>query len=378
MKKLLAIILSLIIALLSAVSAFAISPQLRFDENGKFTVLHLTDPQDDQYIAFELNGFITKAVENTDPDLVVISGDLVEDERFGDVGTDSKNLQEGVLVDGDYAKTLENVKATVREIFAPLEKAGVYYTVSQGNNDYKSGISNEDWLKIYSEYPHCIVTDQSDDPDGKIDHYIEIKQHSSNKTAFGLWILDNGRGFTDAQKVWFKNLNTNNVPSIVFEHIPLDDVGNLFEKCHIWDSGALIGDGGIYRLNSDVASGVNYVVSAPCEPTDEFLMFKEKNVVGAFFGHAHTEGYTGVYDGMTLGLTYGCQFSKSGPYGYRVVELSENGSFETSLYTYDDGEFSLQIDEKESEPDSFISKLFTGIFNVVKFVFRQISSWLKF
>lgn len=379
MKKVISV-LCVIAVLVSCftMSAFAEAEKagkLSFSEDGKFTVLQLSDPQDDQYPAHEMERFVKKALEKSQPDLVVISGDLVEDTRFGDIGSDDKNMQEGVLVDGDYEKTLENVKTAVSYIFAPLEEAGVFYTVAQGNNDYKSNISNEDWLKIYASYPHCLVVDESDDEAGKIDSYLEIKKHNSDEAGFGIWLLDNGRGFTDGQREWFKNKETSDVPSIVFEHIPIKDVGNLFEKCNFWDSGALLGDGiNTYRLNPEVASGVNYVVYEPTEkPTDDFLMFKDKGVTGAFFGHIHTDGYTGTYEGMTLGLTYGYQFAKAGPYGYRVLELDEDGTFTTDLYTYSDGEFNLQTDEAVIE-ESIGQK----IINAVSFIFRQICAWLKF
>ncbi len=376
MKKIISVLIAVILAfsaLACSASAAGENANLTFDSDGKFTVLQLSDPQDDQYPAYEMERFVKAALKKAEPDLVVISGDLVEDTRFGDLGTDAKNMQEGVLVDGDYEKTLENVKTAVAAIFKPLEEAGVYYTVAQGNNDYKSKISNEDWLEIYASYPHCLVIDESDDEEGKIDSYIEIKKHSSDEAGFGLWLLDNGRGFTDGQRNWFKNKEVSAASSIVFEHVPTEDVGNLFEKCSIWDKGALLGDGGVYRLNPDVAKGVNYVVYEPTEkPTDDFLMWKEKGVVGAFFGHIHTDGYTGTYERITLGLTYGYQFSKAGPYGYRVLELDENGTFQTELYTYSDGEFTLQEDLAEDE--TFLSKLT----NVITFIFRQISAWLKF
>ncbi len=374
MKKVLSVLLVLTVVLASfafTVSAEGTKKEFSFGEDGKFTVLQISDPQDDHYTAHKLPGFIKKAVQNTNPDLVVISGDLVEDTRAGDIGTDDKNLQEGVLVEGDYEKTLENVKTAIKGIFTPLEEMGVYYTVAQGNNDYKSSITNEDWLKIYSSYPHCIFVDDSDDEEGKIDSYIEIKKYNSDDAGFGLWMLDNGNGFTDGQRKWFKNKETADVPSIVFEHRPIDDVGNLFEKCNIWDKGALLGDGGVYRLQN---GGTNYVVYEPTEkPTDDFLMFKDKGVKGVFFGHIHTDGYTGIYEGVTLGLTYGCQFSKAGPYGYRVIELDEDGTFTTELYTYQDGEFTLQVDEKPGE-ETFLQK----VLNFLKFIINQIGSWLKF
>ncbi len=369
--------LSVLFALLFAISCFtcvagAEEKAFQFDENGKFTVLQISDPQDDRYPAHKLNDFIVKAIEKSNPDFIVISGDVVEDSRAGDI-SDDKIFQEGVYVDGDYEKCLENVKIAVNNIFSPIEKTGIYYAVTMGNNDYKAGITNEDWLEIFASYPHCITVDESNDESGKIDQYLEIKKYNADEAGFGLWLLDNGKGFTEGQKEWFKNKETGNAPSIVFEHVPTDDIGNLFEKCNIWDKGALSGDGGLYRLNPQVASGINYAVYEPGTTTDEFLMWKDKGVIGAFFGHIHTDGYTGVVDGITMGLTYGFQFSKAGPYGMRTLELDENGIFETELYLYENGDFTLQIDENTAD-EGFFDKLI----NSIMYVFRQLGALLKF
>ncbi len=377
-KKFMVVFIAVLMALASfSVAGFAEEkPEFEFDEDGKFVVLQISDPQDDAYPAHELDDFIRKSIETVKPDFIVISGDVVEDSRAGDI-SDDKIFQEGVTVDGDYEKTLQNVKDAVENIFAPIEEAGIYYTIAQGNNDYKSGISNEDWLEIYASYPHCITVDMSDDSEGKIDSFVEIKKHDSDETGYILWALDNGRGFTEGQKQWFKNEADSSVPSIVFEHIPTDDVGNLFEKCEIWDEGALSGDGGFYRLNKEIANGVNYVTYSQ-GTTDEFLMWKENGVKGAFFGHIHTDGFTGTYDGITLGLTYGCQFSKAGPYGVREIILDEDGTFETNLYVYEKGEFSLQEYEDYKTYDNALEEFFSKVLNVFKFIFNQISSWLKF
>ncbi len=376
-KRISALLLVVIIAIMSfSVSVSAESPEFEFSSDGKFTVLQISDPQDDMYPAYELDGFIRKAIETVNPDFIVLSGDIVEDSRAGDI-SDDKIFREGVYVDGDYEKTLENVKTAVKHVFTPIEEAGIYYTIAQGNNDYKSGISNEDWLEIYASYPHCITVDMSNDEEGKIDSYVEIQKYSSEEIGYGIWALDNGRGFTEGQKEWFKNKDTGNVPSVVFEHIPTDDVGNLFEKCNIWDEGALSGDGGFYRLNKEIANGVNYVTYT-AGTTDEFLMWKDKGVKGAFFGHIHTDGFTGTYDGITLGLTYGCQFSKAGPYGVREIVLSEDGSFETNLYVYENGGFSLQEYENYKTYDNKLTEVIAKMLNVIKFIFNQISSWLKF
>ncbi|MBE6782544.1 MAG: hypothetical protein E7536_00860 [Ruminococcaceae bacterium] len=376
-KKIMAIVLATIVAMasFSLVSA-AESRSFEFGADGKFTILQISDPQDDAYPAHELDDFIRKSIETVQPDFIVLSGDIVEDSRAGDI-SDDKIFQEGVYVDGDYEKTLANVKTAVKNIFTPIEEAGIYYTIAQGNNDYKSGISNEDWLEIYASYPHCITVDMSNDAEGKIDSYVEIRKHGSDEIGYGIWALDNGRGFTEGQKEWFKNKETGNVPSIVFEHIPTDDVGNLFEKCNIWDEDALLGDDGFYRLNKEIANGVNFTTYS-AGTTDEFLMWKDKGVKGAFFGHIHTDGFTGTYDGITLGLTYGCQFSKAGPYGVREIILDEDGTFETNLYVYEDGVFSLQEYTEYKTYDNAVSEFFAKVMNIFIFIGNQIVSWFKF
>lgn len=352
--------------------------KLRFGNDGKFTILQITDTQDDHCLADGLVDFIEKSIEATNPDLIVITGDLVEDSRAGDI-SDSEIFKEGVTVDGDYEATLENTKKAVEQIFAPLEKSGIPYAVAQGNNDYKSGITNEDWLEIYADYPGCIAYDMSDDAEGKIDFYLPILSSSSDEAAFGIWMLDNGRDFSQSQLEWFSSYNTNGVPSVVFEHIPVDDMGNLYEECSIFDEGAILSGGKAYRLKGDIAHGHAEGIIEPGASTPEFAAWKNQNVVGAFFGHWHTSGFTGVWDSITLGMTYGCQFSKSGPYGVRTVTLDEaSGTIETELYEYIDGEFIIQADEPYKQHNSTFEEIFAGLMNFFKNIFNAILYLLKF
>lgn len=351
---------------------------LRFGADGKFTVLQITDPQDDAYAAHGLKEFINKAIEQTDPDFIVITGDIVEDSRAGDI-SDDKVFQEGVTVDGDYAATLANVQKACADIFAPVEAAGIPYAISQGNNDYKSGITNKDWLEIYASYPNNMTVDMSDDEEGKIDCYIPVLSSDSDEPAFGLWMLDNGKGFTSGQLAWFSAYDNGGVPSVVFEHVPVDDIGNLYEECNVWDEGALIDGTESYRLNGDLAYGHAEGIVKPGATTSEFETWRYKNVVGAFFGHWHTSGYTGVWNGVTLGMTYGCQFSKAGPYGVRTIVLDENtGSIETELYVYKNGEFSVQVDEPYAEYGSAFEEAIANVINFFKNIFTALTYLLKF
>ena len=379
MKKFVSVMLCVCVLVSFMVfGASASGDELRFGSDGKFTILHITDTQDDQCLADGLVEFIEKSIKVTDPDLIVLTGDIVENSRAGDI-SDSEIFKEGVTVDGDYAATLENTKKAVAQIFAPLEASGIPYAVTQGNNDYSSGVTNEDWLKIYAEYPGCIAFDMSDDAEGKIDFYLPVLASDSDKPAFGVWMLDNGRGYTEGQLEWFKSYDIGNIPSVVFEHIPIDDMGNLYEECSIWDEGALISGAKAYRLNGDLASGHAEGIIEPGTTTDQFAAWKNKGVIGAFFGHWHTSGFTGVWDGITLGLTYGCQFSKAGPYGVRTVTLNEKtDTLTTDQYEYIDGEFALQTDEPYAQYDNAFEVAVASVINFFKNIFTALSYLLKF
>lgn len=378
MKKIISVLLS--VCLLCSCFVFGVSAEddaLRFGDDGKFTVLQITDPQDDAYPAHGLKEFIEKAIEETDPDFIVITGDIVEDSRAGDI-SDDKIFQEGVTVDGDYAATLANTQKACEDFFAPIEASGIPYAVSQGNNDYNSDVANEDWLKIYASFPNNMTVDMSDDAEGKIDCYIPVLSSDSDEPAFGLWMLDNGRSFTESQLEWFKAYDNGNVPSLVFEHVPVDDIGNLYEECNIWDEGAIIDGTSVYRLKADVSGHAEGIVK-PGQTTDEFAAWKNKNVVGAFFGHWHTSGYTGVWEGITLGMTYGCQFSKAGPYGVRTITIDENtGAIETEIYVYENGEFSVQTGELYAEYDNAFEQIIASITNFFKNLFTALVYLLKF
>lgn len=397
MKKVISILLAVSVLFSFCITASAQSEnnELRFGDDGKFTVLQISDPQDDHYPAYDLINFIKLSIELSDPDLIVFTGDIVEDSRIGDIGIDGESFREGVEVDS-YEQTLENVKATCAAVFAEAESRNIPFTVCQGNNDYSSGITNEDWLKIYNSYENCIVFDESNDADGRIDFNLEIKSGNSDKTVFNIWLSDTrSGGVTDEQLEWYKAESSalkeanggKPVPSILFQHVPTSDMGFFFEECNMWDEGARLEGSKFYRLNKEVASGFNAGAFTPVTETSaQFKAWKEcGDVLGAYFGHWHTEGYTGTYDGIELGMTYGCEFAKTGPYGIRVFTFDENNieNYENVIYTYEgsvkkgDARFELQVDEPYEVYENPVEKFFAGIVNVFTVLFMEIKSLLS-
>lgn len=392
MKKLISILLAASILLLFCVAANADDNELKFGTDGKFTVLQISDPQDDHYPAYDMVNFVKLAIEQANPDLIVFTGDIVEDSRVADPGVDGEGTREGVEIDGDYEQTLANVTATCAAVFAEAESRGIPFAVCQGNNDYQSGVTNEDWLKIYNSYENSLTVDESGDADGRIDFNLEIKG-SDGKTVFNIWMMDTGtNSVTEEQLEWYKSesakLKAENggepVPSILFQHIPTSDPGFLFEECNMWDEGARLVDGKFLRLNKEVANGYNAgAFTIPDDTSADFKAWKEcGDVLGAYFGHWHTEGYTGTYDGIELGMSYGCEFAKTGPYGIRVFTLYENDikNFDNVIYTYEgsvksgDARFELQIDEPYAVYDNEVEAFFAGIKNVMNVFMLQIKS----
>ncbi len=391
MKKIISILLAVSVLFSFCIIANAEDNGLKFGADGKFTVLQISDPQDDHYPAYDMVNFVKLAIEQTNPDLIVFTGDIVEDSRAGDFGIDGESFREGV-VEGDYEQILANVTAASAAVFAEAESRGIPFAVCQGNNDYKSGVTNEDWLKIYDSYENSLTVDENNDSEGRIDFNLEIKG-CDGKTAFNIWMMDTkSSSVTEEQIEWYKAesaaLKAENggepVPAILFQHIPTSDPGFFFEECNIWDEGARLLDGKYVRLNKELASGYNAsAFSIPDDTSAEFKAWKEcGDVIGAYFGHWHTEGFTGVYDGIELGMTYGCEFAKTGPYGIRVFTLYENDikNFDNEIYTYEgsvksgNARFELQVDEPYAVYDNEVEAFFAAIKNIMTVLGMQIKS----
>ena len=356
MKKFLSVALSFLMTVSGCVFASAKDEAGLSFNDGEFIILQISDPQDDPNPSADMINLIELSIAKTNPDLIVFTGDIVEDDIEDKMNSDDVD-GEGVTVEGNYEQTLKNVKSTCDAVFSVVEDADIPFAVAVGNNDYKSGITAEDWLGIFEEYDNCLVKDESPDSESRIDFNLEIK--SDGKTAFNIWLADSGQtGITSEQIEWYKNesnaLKEANggeaVSSIWFQHIQTADTGNLFEKCDSHSIGAKEKNGKYYRLNPDVASGYFETIQLPGHTSDVFNAWKSQgDVLGAYFGHIHTDGYTGTYDGIELGLTYGCEFAKEGPYGMRVFTVYENDvkNYDSELYVYEgsvkDGNAKLRL-----------------------------------
>lgn len=367
MKRFTALFCSLILLLSLSLNAYSAEPDhtLKF-KDGKFKILVLSDTQDDHHLAPDMLNLVKKAIKEAEPDLIVFTGDLVEDSRSGGLFVDDEPFREGVVenTDGelDKEKTYANVKSAAEPVLQAFQDSGVPFAMVQGNNDYKVGVSNDEWLEMYSSYSNSLAFDESDDKEGRIDYHLTI-HGSDSGDKFNIWIMDTGKGgINDDQVDWYceksSELTKENggkpVPAILFQHIQAADIGNLFEECSPFDERARAKGFKFYRLDPEKAAGYNFFAYQPCEPTYEFKAWKQQgDIIGAYFGHQHVEGFTGTHDGIEMGFTYGCEMEKPGPYGYRLITLDENDltNYSNEIFVYK-GSVNLGNDRFEKQVDT--------------------------
>ena len=116
---------------------------LKADENGNFTVLQFTDTHFTTGISFADTLVLTKMkdqIKKYKPDLVVITGDMIND---GDSG-------------------MFNKAYVLRTVSGLFEDLGQYWAYVPGNNDGQNYGSSDDVAAYLSQYEHCLISDEED------------------------------------------------------------------------------------------------------------------------------------------------------------------------------------------------------------------------
>ena len=143
-------------------------PDLYADEDGDFTVLQFSDTHFTTGVTLsdmlQLNK-MESLTEKYNPDLVVVSGDMIDDGN-----------------DGDFNKAY--VLRTVAEIF---EKADQYWAFIPGNNDGINYGTSADVVAYLSQYEHCLVADEPE-ISGGCQYSIDII--SENEMTHSMLFID--------------------------------------------------------------------------------------------------------------------------------------------------------------------------------------------
>ncbi len=362
MKKILAVLLSLLMLCTAALPVFAAAAvdvsrpenaHLAFNEDGKFTILQVADIQDNAVLTEMAKTAIRLAVERAKPDLIVLTGDNIAGYSCG-------------------TKTL--AKAAIRQYMDVFERLGVPVAAVFGNHDDQdTPLTKEMQFDVYEQYK-CFVGCKGviaektvgDNTMKNVGTYnIPIyKSKDSSKVAFNVWCFDSGAYNPDdtyggygyvlpEQMDWYvqrsnelKKANGGKaVPSIAFQHIVPPQIKDALKEVPEGTEGAVSFAGGWYTLPDNVDKENNWLTEAPCPPDtrcrDGYLqvntMLRQKDVLAIFFGHDHINSYIVDYKGIDLvsspGLTY--ESYNDAHRGFRSITLDVNNTrgYETETFT---------------------------------------------
>lgn len=319
--------------------------ELKFNENGEFKILAIADPQDTDTPQKETIEVIEKALDRTNPDLVVFLGDNIA------------GWWKGV--------DKEQTAAAIRKVIAPIDSRGIPFAIVYGNHDHE-GLADENnrmteeeakefQLAVYQEYPTCLAI-EGEEMTGCGNYNLLIKNSSGTKDVFNLWLMDSnpyaeegGYGYVQPdQTEWYirtsdelKEANGGTpLPSLLFQHIPVPEVYELAIESKNYKPGYVKGSSALYphfyKASDAIVEGA--FNEGPC-PADvahnQFETWKQQgDIIGAFFGHDHVNDYLGKLDGIWLcAVPAAGYYSYGNNHGVRTITLHENdlSTFETEL-----------------------------------------------
>lgn len=317
---------------------------MKFNSDKKFKIMQITDMQEIPNISIDTLALLENAVASENPDLVVYTGDQI------------KGYGASYKVKG---KSLEGaVYDTVSKLLEPVTKRNIPFAVTFGNHDGQVGISNkEQFENIYKKIGNCIG-EQAKGIDGAGTYNIPIYSSAGDKIVSNIYLFDSGTdakggGYEPFSKdiiKWYKDTRDqlkeksgNYVPSIVFQHIPMEEYYMVLQKTSKFTPGAIRAfrtHKNEYYVLGESCNDTDVLLeppSVPNENTGEFDAISEcGDVMAVFVGHDHKNNFVGTYKGVDLGFTTSSGFNCYGNRanrGVRIIELDENNPNEYKTYT---------------------------------------------
>ncbi len=352
MKKTLSLILSLImLAACLCIPAYAESKgdenTLKFNEDGKFTILNISDIQDGYPLNPLTKDYIEKTLDKVKPDLVVLTGDNIS---------------------GYDVPEEEDAEKAIREFMDIFQARNIKVAAVFGNHDDEETKSTkEHQLSVYESYD-CYVGEKGFCIEDRVGTYnLPIMKSDGSGYGFNLWLTDSGTYNTEndyggyaavykEQIEWYKKtaaeLKEANggkaVPSINFQHIIVPEIWDALKQTKlIWFGRVIRGKNPLndttkfYTL-PDGAKGQLH--EYPCPPyynNGQYDAFLEMgDVLATVSGHDHENTFEIDYKGIKIINTPTVGFNAYNDInvGSRVfvIDEKEPENFETYCLTYED------------------------------------------
>ena len=334
MKKIISVLLAFVLVFGISVTAFAAEDEqiLKFGEDGKFSVMHVTDTHLDSDNIDASVWLIGQALDRENPDLVVVTGD-------------------NVYNDDDAGIT----KGYITKLMNTFEERNIPVAVTFGNHDSERGaMSREELMAFYNTFSCSVSVDDGENLSGCGTYNLPVMSSDGTKIRFNIWVFDSHDYDDEGEYGWVKKdqvewykatsdaLRLQNdgekVYSLVFQHIIVPEVYDVLKKADsktIFSFEHIFNKGDYYMFNPE---SVNYgtLNETPCsgkQNDGQFDAMVEKgDVLAMFTGHDHTNAFGVRNQGIDIMNSLSTRYNGdafSTQYGYRMLVIDEK---DTSTY----------------------------------------------
>lgn len=291
----------LLLLLLTVVPLAARTPRFAFDKRGRFRIMQLTDLHftGDERSA-HLPAMLTRLIEAEHPDLIVVTGDVVYDQR-------------GRRTDAELWS----------EICGVIARTKVPYLVTLGNHDSERTPRPETYA-IVRALPGCLNGEFNAAGERQGDFVVPIFTADGRREGALLYLLDSNdynddhtyAGVSEEQVAWYRARsgeaearNGAKVNALMFFHIPLAEFAEAYDSGRRHEG---------FRLEKECPGRDNHGLFE--------ALVERGEVTGVFVGHDHANNYIASMEGIAL--AYGRYSGGYGVYqellsGCRMIELRE-------------------------------------------------------
>ena len=393
MKKRIISLITVLALLLGSVCVCASADKgqetrLRYNDDGKFTIMQISDLQDFLVMRPATKILLMEAVKRCPCDLIVLTGDNISSSSY----------------------TIGSAWLAIWQVMSVLEKNGTPVAITFGNHDDENTLATKKLqLRMYEQYD-CFIGRAGEDLGSTNLCTYELPIYGSgdsNEIKNLVWMVDSGTyntendlgGYaatTKAQVDWYVRTSEKyesdcggKVPGLMFQHIVVPEIWDALVPGSPSDGGG-VWHNGSYLVLPEGAKGV--LGEGPCPPNytnGQFDAVAERgDVVAMFFGHDHTNTFEiPGYRGVDLVNTPGAGFRSynSIDVGVRMIYLDESDpwSYETEVVSYFDlfdrndpvARYLYEFDSSttdESEHDAVLAKLVVA--TVEKLLVRHVMS----
>lgn len=328
---------------------------IRFDEDGKLKILHITDTHLKHNHNFEPTiWMVEKACDDEKPDIVMLTGDIVLN-----------------------CETEEDTKKLINALMNVFDSRNIPVAVTFGNHDSEQGaMTREELMAYYNTFSCSVSVDDGEALTGCGTYNIPVLSSDGEKVKFNLWVFDSGDYDAEGryscvqpdQIEWYKEVSDKlkaenggeKVNSLVFQHIIVGEIYDVLQKSDSWKSYSYkhLYNEDEHYLFDPVQVNYGTLRETPCPGYANFgqfdAMVEKGDVLAMFTGHDHTNAFAVENQGIDIVNSLSTRYIglfHSTQCGYRVIEVDENDTsdYETRVVRmFDTYDFETVKEEKQN------------------------------